>query len=150
MHKRPFVSLALALMLLCISTVSTAEVIQFSGHFELRTDEISRDILGNQICFYPTPETARRAPRDKNDKRLVWFCFSNTETAMNVLGIAGTKQNDGCGFKGAAEVSVSKYVVLRGEGDDNDRAELVNAKEISTPAVIPCEQAQQSVQPDRA
>ncbi|MDR0775780.1 MAG: hypothetical protein LBE81_03980 [Azonexus sp.] len=138
MHKHSSVFLTLTLFF-WVSTGITAEVIEFSGEYVLRTDEISQDILGNQVCFLPTPETADRAPRNKNDKRLVWFCFSNNESAMNVLSISGVSQGGGCGFRGTAEVRVSKYVVYRGEGDGNDRAELVSAKAISIPSVIPCE-----------
>jgi hypothetical protein len=138
MHKHSSVLLALALFS-WVSTGITGEVIEFSGKFVLRTDELSRDIIGNQVCFYPTAETAHRAPRDKNDMRTVWFCFSNTETAMNIFSIPSIRQNSRCGFEGTADVSVSQYVVYRDESSGNDRAKLVGAKAISTSTNIPCE-----------
>lgn len=67
-----------------------SQTLRLEGRFEFRTDEESKDVLGDQVCFFPDHLTARLVPREKSDRRLVWFCFANTADAKRMLNISSS------------------------------------------------------------
>ncbi|MBF6023973.1 hypothetical protein [Lysobacter niastensis] len=136
MRKRAFSLIPVAALFLSLAT-SAADPLHFEGRFEFRTDAESLDVVGRQVCFFPDQNTARIAPRGADDRRMVWFCFKNTDAAFAALKIPRATK-DGCGFQGAAAVEVVGYVADRQEGDGNDTAELVRASKVSDLAPIAC------------
>lgn len=90
------------------------------------------EILGDQVCFYPSKEFAGFIPRDGNDHRDAWFCFRNTSKAKSMFAINTRLFDDPdvCSATGTATVRITNYMVDRTEGDVNDLADLVEvAKE---------------------
>lgn len=124
----------------CFLSSASAQVLRLDGRFEYRTDEESRDVLGDQVCFFPDRLTARLLPREESDARLSWFCFSNTVDAKRILNIPSSKPARGCGYAGKAVVTVTEYKVYRGEGDGNDVALLKRLVAASKSEVIKCVQ----------
>lgn len=112
----------------------------FSGRYEYRTDEESLDIIGRQVCFFPSEPSARQVPRSAGDKRLPWFCFSNSEAAAKMLGFSLKALAKGCGIRGDATVTVRDYVPYTKEGDGNDIATLRAVVQKSNPEPLPCSQ----------
>lgn len=110
-----------------------------SGRYEHRTDGGSLEMLGGLVCFYPDDESAKRLPRPPKTSSLTWFCFQNSKTAMNQLGIhdrsSGLKR---CGSRGRAEVRIDRYSAYLKEGDGFDTARLRAVLRKSPPESIPC------------
>ncbi|WP_148042270.1 hypothetical protein [Pseudomethylobacillus aquaticus] len=128
------------LLLAIVSTqVAAEETITLSGRFEYRTDPISLDIIGRQVCFFPTEHSAHLVPRPRGDNRLPWFCFSNSAAAAKMLGFRLTVSTDACGVSGSATLTVSHYVAYPEEGDGNDVATLNFVQKKTKPEPIPCE-----------
>ena len=119
-------------------THAAAEEMTFSGRYEYRTDQESLDIIGRQVCFYPSGPSARAVPRQAGDGRLPWFCFANSQAAAKMLGFSLSAQLKGCGVRGIATVTVSKYVRYAKEGDGNDLATLTVIERKSKPEPLPC------------
>jgi len=117
-----------------------SQTLRLEGRFEFRTDEESKDVLGDQVCFFPDHLTARLVPREKSDRRLVWFCFANTADAKRMLNISSSLPSKNCGYAGNATVAVTGYKVYLGEGDGNDVAVLVNVTSLSKSESIKCAQ----------
>lgn len=117
-----------------------SQTLRLEGRFEFRTDEESKDVLGDQVCFFPDHLTARLVPREKSDRRLVWFCFANTADAKRMLNISSSLPSKNCGYAGNATVAVTGYKVYRGEGDGNDVAVLENVMSLSKSESIKCAQ----------
>lgn len=61
--------------------------LEFTGRYEYRTDSESLELLGDFVCFYPSPESSKHLLRSKSDKRLAWFCFKNEQQSKKLLGI---------------------------------------------------------------
>jgi len=118
----------------------SAQELRLDGRFEYRTDEESRDVLGDQVCFFPDSLTARLLPREKSDRRLAWFCFSNAADAKRMLNVPSSKPARSCGYAGKAVVTVTDYKVYRGEGDGNDVALLKSVGSASKSETIKCAQ----------
>lgn len=112
--------------------------IVFDGRYEYRTDEISLQMLGNQVCFFPTAPSSLSVPRPPGDDRSPWFCFENSERAGIMLGFALNKPSKKCGIRGKAKVRVIGYKRYAGEGDDNDVATLMAVLRKSEPEDLPC------------
>lgn len=129
---------AMILGLSCAHVSATETPLTFSGRYEYRTDQESLEILGKQVCFFPSQPTARAVPRPAGDKRLPWFCFSNFASATDALGFDLNTPAKGCGVRGTATVSVSSYVRYAGEGDGNDVALLNAVLKKSNPVSIQC------------
>lgn len=123
-----------------VAFAATAQELRLDGRFEYRIDQESQDVIGDQVCFFPSSATASLVPREKVDRRLVWFCFANTRDAKRMLQIPSSLPIHSCGYAGNAVVTVTNYKVYRGEGDDNDVALLKNAVSVSRGELIKCEQ----------
>ena len=112
--------------------------IEFEGKYEYRTDEESLEMLGEQVCFFPSKQSSGNVPRPSGDHRLPWFCFTNSKEAGRLFGFALDDRSKECGFRGNAKIVVSGYKRYTGEGDDNDVVTLESVLEKSKPEVIPC------------
>jgi hypothetical protein len=132
--------LTVLLVLSSLGANAIARENTFSGHYEYRTDEESLDIIGRQVCFFPSEPSARQVPRFAGDKRHPWFCFSNSEAAAKMLGFRLKAPAKGCGIRGDATVTVSDYVLYTKEGDGNDAATLRAVVQKSIPEPMPCSQ----------
>jgi len=125
--------------LLCATVLWAAEKpIVFDGRYEYRTDEESLEMLGEQVCFFPTGPSSANVPRPTGDHRLPWFCFTNSEQAARMFSFELKAGSNGCGFEGKAKITVSSYQGYTGEGDDHDVATLDAVLEKSKPALLPC------------
>lgn len=122
------------------ATPVLAQELRLEGRFEYRTDEESRDVLGDQVCFFPDRSTAGLVPRDKSDRRLVWFCFSSTSDAKRMLQIPSLLPAKSCGYAGNAAITVADYRLYRGEGDGNDVALLKKVAWVSQGVSVKCTQ----------
>jgi hypothetical protein len=117
---------------------SAPKPLQLDGRFEYRTDAESQSILGNQICFFPSTQSAALLPRAPGDERLAWFCFSDTEQAAKHLNIALQPKPGACGTTGTATVEVEDYRVFVREGEGNDVAALRLVLQQSKSSPLPC------------
>ncbi len=127
-----------SLLLAILGTHAAAGETAFSGRYEYRTDQMSLDIIGKQVCFFPSEPSARLVPRPPGDKRLPWFCFSNSPAAAKMLGFRLTAPVNACGISGSATLTVSNYVVYTKEGDGNDIATLKVVQRKTKPEPLPC------------
>lgn len=130
--------LSALLLFSSLGTNATATEITLSGRYEYRTDEESLDIVGRQVCFFPSASSAGKVPRPASDKRISWFCFSNSETAARMLGFSLKAPAKACGIRGQAMVTVSDYILYTKEGDGNDVATLRTVVQQSAPETLPC------------
>jgi hypothetical protein len=91
--------------------------------------------VGDQVCFYPDQTSARYIPRGIDDRRLPWFCFSNTKKAKALLRIDESLFEDKslCELTGKARITVRGYVVDRTEGCVNDVSELYRVHRTEAP-----------------
>jgi len=124
--------------LLCAAPLCVAETkITFEGRYEYRTDVESLEMLGEQVCFFPSKPSSENVPRPTGDYRLPWFCFTNSKQAAHLFGFALNARSNECGFKGNAKIKISSYKRYSGEGDDNDVATLdavlIKSKLVSLP-----------------
>jgi hypothetical protein len=136
MSKLP--ALTALLLLASLSVHAVAEEMTFSGRYEYRTDQESFDIIGEQVCFFPSGPSVRRVPRPAGDKRLPWFCFSSSKAAAKMLGFRLGTPVKGCGIRGSATVMVGDYVLYTKEGDGNDIATLRAVLRKAKPEPLPC------------
>jgi hypothetical protein len=95
-------------------------------------------MLGEQVCFVPSKPSSENVPRPTGDRRLPWFCFTNSKQAAHLFGFALNASSNECGFKGNAKITVSSYKRYTGEGDDNDVATIDAVLEKSKPESLPC------------
>lgn len=131
--------LLLALLPCTAPTAETGkQTLRLEGRYDYRTDEESRDVLGRQVCFLPSAASARLLPRTPSDRRLAWFCFSDSEEAARAFSFPLAAQAGTCGVTGTALIDVAGYQVYQGEGDGNDVATLVQVLSKSSPAALPC------------
>jgi hypothetical protein len=114
------------------------QTLRLEGRYDYRTDEGSQEVLGRQVCFAPSAASARLLPRRPSDKRLAWFCFTDSEQAARAFGFPLTAQAGACGVTGTASIDVARYQVYQSEGDGNDVATLVQVHSKSAPALLPC------------
>jgi len=125
--------------LLCTATLYAAETkITFDGRYEYRTDTENLEMLGKQVCFFPSKPSSQNVPRPAGDHRIPWFCFTNSKQAALLFGFDFNASTHECGFKGHATITVSGYRRYKGEGDDNDVATLDAVLEKSKPDSLPC------------
>lgn len=136
--KLAFIAVSIYLAMSASSALAASQTLQFDGRFEHRTDPESQEIIGNQICFYPSVKSSSSLPRAPEDRRLPWFCFSETESAAKQLQISLQAPVGVCGTTGTATVEVDNYKVYSGEGDDNDLASLRMVLKQSKPLPLPC------------
>jgi hypothetical protein len=67
------------------------------------------------LCFYPDSASATQLPRFPNDRRISWFCFSNTEEAE--FALAGTQE-------GEATIVINEFDYLYQHTDSYNTARL--------------------------
>lgn len=134
------ISVVVASMIILCAAVAhaSATTITFAGRYEYRTDAESLEVLGEQVCFFPSKASSVNVPRPPGDSRLPWFCFTDSRQAAHLLGFALNVPSKECGFKGEAKVTVSNYKRYAGEGDGNDVAILVDVLEKLKPRSLPC------------
>lgn len=121
------------------SACAMAAPLTFEGRYEFRTDDGSLDVLGKQVCFYPSAPTAVLVPRPPGDRRLPWFCFANSRKAATMIGFNLLRKTSSCGVAGEARVTVAHYRRYAGAGDGNDVATLTTVLSKSVPKPLPCE-----------
>jgi hypothetical protein len=126
------------LLLMVASQATGASDVRLDGKYEYRTDPQSRELLGDSVCFFPSSASASRVPRERGDRRDVWFCFSNRSAAQRQLHIPGKPARGSCGYHGTAVIEVSGYKVYRGEGDGHDTATLRKVHKAQKPIALPC------------
>ena len=139
-HTAIFTSLLAAATLVCAEDVLKEHLIKqrtkgsltyysglvtVSGKIERRTDYASTEILEDQLCMFPNKVSAKLIPREPDDSRIPWFCFSNRIAAMKQLQVPNQKPKDSCGFHLEATVQVTEYTVNRAESEVFDAARLV-------------------------
>lgn len=112
--------------------------LSFEGRYEYRTDAVSRELLHERICFYPTQPSPTPSPRGAQDARMSWFCFDDTGRAAERLGLDLRKAAQDCGVGGTATVQVSDYRPTPGDAVHYDMARLLSASQVSAPEHIPC------------
>ncbi|MBL8428709.1 MAG: hypothetical protein JNJ95_02280 [Dechloromonas sp.] len=117
---------------------ATETPIILSGRYEFRTNQESLEILGKQVCFYPSLPSSAAIPRPTEDRRLPWFCFSNAALAASMLGFRLDDNLGKCGIGGHAKIAVANYQRYAGEGDGNDVASLIKVLRISPPKPLYC------------
>ena len=115
--------------------VSYAGTVVLSGTYERRLDTLSREVLGEHVCFFPNADSKGLVPREEGDRRAPWFCFSNRDRAAVLFSLP---TQGGCGHKGTATVAVSHYVVDRTEGDVVDTVKLDRVLTASQPEPLSC------------
>lgn len=111
--------------------------ITVTGEFSRHTDPDSLSIMGDVLCFTAKGASAKLIPRD-NDGRSPWFCFSNKKEAMKMLNVPSQISQKSCGYKGKAELTVTRYVADRAETETNDIAQLVRVISSTKPKPIQC------------
>lgn len=106
-----------------------------SGTYERRLDSTTRELRGEQVCFFPDAASKGLVPREEGDERMPWFCFSNRDRAVLLLSLPTER---GCGHFGTATVAVSHYVVDRAEACVFDTAKLDRVLTASRPEPLSC------------
>lgn len=106
-----------------------------SGTYERRLDPTTREIRGEQVCFFPDADSKGLVPREEGDGRRPWFCFSNRDHAALLLSLP---TEGGCGHSGTATVAISHYVVDSAEGCVFDTAKLDRVLTASRPKPLSC------------
>lgn len=113
-------------------------LVTVSGKVERRTDNDSTEMLGDQLCMFPEKVSAKAIPREPDDSRIPWFCFSNRIAAMKQLQIPNQKPKGTCGFHLEATIQVADYVVNRAESAVFDTARLVQVVSRGIVRKLPC------------
>lgn len=109
-----------------------------TGRFERLQDSITLDWRGDRVCFYPDTTQAKLLPRVFASNKPAMFCFNNTRSAINALGLPPQPPAGACGMVGTATVDISRYVVENGMGETYDLATLVKADNVSPLKPVPC------------
>jgi hypothetical protein len=115
--------------------VSYAGTVVLSGTYERRLDPTTRELLGEQVCFFPDAASRDLVPREEGDTRAPWFCFSDRDRAVRLLSLP---PEGGCGHFGTATVAVSHYVADRAESEVFDTAKLDRVLTASRPEPFSC------------
>lgn len=131
--------IAIFTLIASLNVAAAGKNLTLSGEYTYYTDEMSLEMMGQNICMYPDASTAKLVPRKKGDARDVWFCFTDFEQARAALDIPETVPEKSCGFKGNITVEVKDYNVNQAENDDFDVATLVKVISHEKPAVIECQ-----------
>ena len=127
----------MALLVACAahSAAPRAGSIVLSGTYTRRLDATTRELHGEQVCFFPDADSKGLVPREAGDMRLPWFCFSNRDPAARLLSLP---TEGGCGHSGTATVAISEYRVDRTESAVFDTARLDRVLTASRPEPLPC------------
>jgi len=106
------------------------------GKFTYSMSAEDREMIGDQVCFYPSKKDGKLIPRENGDQRMPWFCFKNTRQAKDLLGISGLLKDPAfCKVSGTATVEIENYVVDKAETDTNDSADLAKVINKSDPII---------------
>jgi hypothetical protein len=110
-------------------------MLTLSGRFERRQDAETLVWRGDRICFYPDAQFLGQLPGDKKkDDR--YFCFSNHTGALGKLRLSALPPTGSCGVAGTAKVSISRFIVER--GNPFDQAWLDRVEELGGSSPLPC------------
>jgi hypothetical protein len=82
---------------------------QYRAHYEYPEKQ--------EACFWPDVQEWRLLPRANGDSRAIWFCFSNKDKAIKLLGPLGTESQ--------ATIVVDNYTTNLATSDVWDTAKLV-------------------------
>lgn len=113
--------------------------VTLTGQYSRVLEQEYLDYMGDNICFYPDATSAKLIPRDKNDMRSVWFCFSNFKTAKATFNIPDQIKSGYCEYKGRATVRIKNYDIFIVESEGSDYAKLLSAKNISPAKAVKCD-----------
>lgn len=133
------ISIATFTLMVSLNVSAADKNLTLSGEYSYFTDEMSLEMMGQNICMYPDATTAKLVPRKKGDARDVWFCFTDFEQARAALEIPEATPANSCGFKGNLTVEVKDYKVNEAENDDFDVATLVKVISHEKPSTIECQ-----------
>ncbi|MGK5024461.1 hypothetical protein [Janthinobacterium sp. RB2R34] len=118
-------------------TPSTKPIV-LDGQYSQRTDEMSLQIIGEQVCFIPDKAQWGRLPRLAAATHDAWFCFSNGAEARKLLRVPA-RQQDNCGWQARARIIIDTYQPYLEEGDGHDMARLASVDKVAQPNAIACE-----------
>ena len=98
-------------------------------------------ILQDQLCFFVDEDTDYVIPREGDDKRPAWFCFTNQEFAQEKFDISLKDINvrGKCGIEGLAIVEISDYIKNTMQSEVADEAELDQVMFAGIPEYVECE-----------
>lgn len=127
----------------CVSYSLEAQTLSKSqnvvtGTYTYRIDAESLEQLGDTICFDPRSASQFPYPRQPDDLRLRWFCFTNTDKAKRMLRIPTAAKIKECGLQGQATVEIDKYQTGKEDTDDFDVAHLVAVRYVSDMKPLLC------------
>lgn len=131
--------IAIFTLIASLNVAAAGKSLTLSGEYTYYTDEMSLEMMGQNICMFPDANTAKLVLRPKGDARDVWFCFTDFGQARVALDIPEAAPEKGCGFKGNITAEVKDYSVNQAENDDFDVATLVKVISHEKPVVIECQ-----------
>lgn len=120
----------------CLSARAQPPIV-LDGMYNVRTDEMSLEIIGNRVCFAPDKAQWGRLPRPAATHD-AWFCFSNDAEARRLLRVPA-RQADNCGWQARARIVIDSYQAYVEQGDGNDMARLQSVVKVAQPNAIACE-----------
>jgi hypothetical protein len=109
-----------------------------TGTYTYRTDAESLEQLGDTVCFHPRSGSQFQYSRPSDDRRLMWFCFTNIDDVKQKLRIPPLAKIKECGLQGQATVKIEKYQTGKEDTDDFDVAHLVAVRQISKTRPLVC------------
>ncbi len=98
------------------------------------------EIIGDQLCFVPTEDSAALIPRKPDDVRMAWFCFDDLAGADRAFDIGNAPSEGYCGYTGTATVTVTDYRVFLPEADGFDLARLLSVDRADPPKPARCDE----------
>lgn len=131
--------IACILLGITAGTSVAASTMVLSGEYTFYTDEMSLEMIGQNICMFPDAQSGKQIPRSKGDERDLWFCFSDFQQARKALDVPAAPPKQGCGYSGKLTVEVADYRINEQQNDDFDVARLVKVISHDKPEVIECQ-----------
>lgn len=131
------------LLFACVSGLLQAQTVSTSpnlvtGTYAYHIDAESLEQLGDTVCFYPSSGSQFLHTRPSDDRRLMWFCFTNVNDAKRMLRIPPAAKIKECGLEGQAIVEIGAYRTAKEDTDDFDVAQLVAVRHVSQPRHLVC------------
>jgi hypothetical protein len=99
-----------------------------------------QDEINSQLCFFPRGSSAAAIPREVDDARLPWFCFTNQEQAFAQLGVPIQLPIGKCVIAGNARILISAYRVDTRAMEVSDLARLDTVQAVETGELQTCEE----------
>ena len=112
--------------------------ITVSGYYSRVFDD---EVIGDQVCFVPTEDSAALIPRKADDERMAWFCLDDLAGADRAFDIGNAPGEGYCGYTGTATVTVTDYRVFLPETSGFDLARLVSVDRADPPKPSRCDGA---------